>query len=171
MVFCASCLRPSNSSIVTHTQQPTLSLKSLLRRQLLKKSTNISRSRAPTQCSNTQNNVRFQRLNGSNFVREVNPMIECSFKANSTNNYDMTIFHNDQMNETDISISHRRKKNIPRWARKSQIQLAFINQIYFNDKNPEEIFGSIQLDLAREMMQSIDTTDLYSSTLFPPNFV
>lgn len=93
------------------------------------------------------------------------------------------------MNETNMSVSHRRKKEIPRWARskiggkgwvegkeslfhlESQIQLAFINQIYFNDKNPEEIFGSIQLDLAREMVQSIDTTDPYSSTLFPPNFV
>lgn len=58
----------------------------------------------------------------------------------------------------------------------SQLQLAFINQIYFNDKNPEDIFGSVEIDAAREMVQSIEfyslelPSDLSLST-FPPNFV
>lgn len=58
----------------------------------------------------------------------------------------------------------------------SQLQLAFINQIYFNDKNPEAIFGPIQIDLVHQMVQSIESQQaepslLYSSSLCPPNFV
>ncbi len=58
----------------------------------------------------------------------------------------------------------------------SQLQLAIINQIYYNDKKPEDIFGSIQLDLAHEMIDSIElwNTELpfvYSYSKLPPNFV
>jgi hypothetical protein len=57
----------------------------------------------------------------------------------------------------------------------SQLQLAFINQIYFNT-NPDDIFGSIQMDVAHKMVESIQLRnipcpDLYSSPLLPPNFV
>ena len=57
----------------------------------------------------------------------------------------------------------------------SQLQMAIINQMYYNDKNPEEIFGTVRLDLAREMVDSMDLWNtelpfLYSSDL-PPNFV
>lgn len=58
----------------------------------------------------------------------------------------------------------------------SQLQLAFINQIYFNDKNPEEIFGPVEIDLVHQMVQSIESQPMesslfYSSSLCPPNFV
>ncbi len=49
----------------------------------------------------------------TNYVREVNPIAECSFQTDSTNNYDMTLFHDD-IQET---LSHRRAKKIPDWAR------------------------------------------------------
>ena len=53
--------------------------------------------------------------------------------------------------------------------------MAIINQIYYNDKDPEDIFGTVRVDLAREMVASIElwNTELpfvYSSNL-PPNFV
>jgi hypothetical protein len=53
----------------------------------------------------------------------------------------------------------------------SQLQLAIINQVYFN-KNPEDIFGSVHIDLAHKMIQSIklQNTEL-SFSMFPPNFV
>lgn len=58
----------------------------------------------------------------------------------------------------------------------SQFQLALINQMYFNDKNPEDIFGSVHIDLAHEMVQSIKlkTIELpvsYTSLMCPRNFV
>lgn len=56
----------------------------------------------------------------------------------------------------------------------SQLQLAFINQIYFNDKNPDDIFGPVHLDLVHQMIQSIDCHPTELSllyTMLPPNFV
>lgn len=58
----------------------------------------------------------------------------------------------------------------------SQLQLAIINQIYYNDKNPEEIFGAVQLDLAHEMIESIELWNtelpfLHPYATLPPNFV
>jgi hypothetical protein len=48
--------------------------------------------------------------------------------------------------------------------------------MYFNDKKPEDIFGSVRIDLAREMVQSIELfntelTHAYSSSILPSNFV
>ncbi len=108
----------------------------------------------------------------SNIVREINPIPECSFKKDSTNNYDMTIFHDD----LEIVLSRRQLKKMPSWTRskffifffirhfillvlESQFELAIINQIYFN-KNPEDIFGSVQ---------NPEVSFAYS--MFPPNFV
>lgn len=53
--------------------------------------------------------------------------------------------------------------------------MAIINQIYYNDNNPDELFGSIHLDAAEEMINAIDlwNTELpffYSENL-PKNFV
>jgi len=55
----------------------------------------------------------------------------------------------------------------------SQLQLALINQIYFNDKNPDDIFGPIHIDLAHQMieLQTIELPLLSSYSMFPPNFV
>ncbi|CAF0804003.1 unnamed protein product [Adineta steineri] len=174
MAFCNPCVRPSNSSIVNYTSRPTISLKSLLRRKFVKKSPTLNLTRIPIHHS--QSSARFQRIKGSNFVREINPNLECSFKTESTNNYDMTVYHDEQLDDTQNISSYRRTKKIPRWARKSQLQLAFINQIYFNDKNPDDIFGCIHMDLAHEMVQSIESrnseiTHIYNSPLLPPNFV
>ena len=53
--------------------------------------------------------------------------------------------------------------------------MAIINQMYYKDKNPEDIFGTVQMDLAREMIDSIElwNTELpfFYSTDLPPNFV
>jgi hypothetical protein len=48
--------------------------------------------------------------------------------------------------------------------------------MYFNDKNPDEIFGSVRLDLAREMVDSIELWNtempfIRSYCNLPPNFV
>ncbi|CAF4717847.1 unnamed protein product, partial [Rotaria magnacalcarata] len=58
----------------------------------------------------------------------------------------MTIFHEEQLEDTYAVLSRRRLKKVPSWARKSELQVAFINQIYFNDKNPEDIFGTVEID-------------------------
>ena len=105
----------------------------------------------------------------------------------------MTIFHEEQLDDTYAVLSRRRSKKIPSWARskiikllflsnhyfvftESQLQLAFINQIYFNDKNPEDIFGSVEIDAAHEMVKSLEFYDSelpsnLSFSMFPPNFV
>ena len=62
------------------------------------------------------------------------------------------------------------------FALESQLQLAFINQVYFKDNNPEDIFGSVQIDVVREMVQSIvlcntELPYVYSLSVFPANFV
>ena len=105
----------------------------------------------------------------------------------------MTVFHDDLLDDTEVAMSRRRTKKIPRWAQskqiesivrvqqlvlsllESQLQLAFINQIYFHGHDAEQIFGSVRLDLAEEMVQSIEIDDPetfqgYPSSL-PFNFV
>jgi hypothetical protein len=122
----------------------------------------------------------------------VNSTCENNQTIDLISNYDMTVFHDDELDDTQIALSHRRSKKIPRWARsklssknfqfnvwlylESQLQLAIVNQIYYNDKNPEDIFGSIHLDHARQMVDSIElwNTELpffHSSSTIPPNFV
>jgi hypothetical protein len=123
-------------------------------------------------------------------VRERKSILD---RMDSTNNYDMTILHDDQLDNTDMTQSHRQLKKIPHWARSkftssfcpvwiivhlfidSQLQLAYINQIYFQERNPEDIFGPVHLDRAREMLESIALPDVehfygYPSFL-PSNFV
>ncbi len=132
----------------------------------------------------------------TNFVREVNPIAECDYKT--TNNSDMTLFHDDItsfydetqfilfQDDTQITLFHLQPEETPDWASsmffllffriwnylflhlETQIQIACINQVYFNDKNPDNIFGSLELNSAREMVQELD---LYSSPSLPPNFV
>lgn len=103
----------------------------------------------------------------------------------------MTVFHDDELDDTQVALSHRRSKKIPRWAQskyfliflkflifeishlESQIELAIINQIYY-DKKAEDIFGTIHLDLAHKMVDSIElwNTELpFIYSTLPPNFV
>lgn len=37
-----------------------------------------------------------------------------------------------------------------------QLQLAIINQVYFQDKNPEDIFGNIRVDHVQDIVNSIN---------------
>ncbi|CAF5143511.1 unnamed protein product, partial [Rotaria magnacalcarata] len=146
----------------------------LLKRQLFKKSQTPVRRPVPSHASSTT--ARFQRIKGTNFVREVKPKLEYSIKTDSTNNYDMTIFHEEQLEDTYAVLSRRRLKKVPSWARKSELQVAFINQIYFNDKNPEDIFGTVEIDAAHEMVKSLkfydsEVSSNLSFSMFPPNFV
>ena len=32
-------------------------------------------------------------------------------------NYDMTVFHDDELDDTEVALSHRESKKVPRWAR------------------------------------------------------
>ena len=60
-------MRPANSSIVNYTQRPTNSLKTLLRRQLFKKSSTVKSSRPPIHRSiqnHSHTSARFQRIKG-----------------------------------------------------------------------------------------------------------
>jgi hypothetical protein len=34
-----------------------------------------------------------------------------------TNNYDMAVFHDDELDDYQLPLSDRRSKKIPRWAR------------------------------------------------------
>ncbi|CAF1257607.1 unnamed protein product [Rotaria sp. Silwood1] len=179
MPFCNPCLRPADSSILTYTKHSSsISIKNLLRRQLFKKFSTITKCQSSfhSTINKQEINHKFKRIKGSNIIRE----IKINSKNNQTldliSNYDMTVNHDDELDDTQIALSHRQSKKIPRWARKSQLQLAIINQIYYNDKNPEDIFGSIHLDFAHEIINSIElwNTELpfgYTYETLPPNFV
>ncbi|CAF2021352.1 unnamed protein product [Rotaria magnacalcarata] len=176
MALCnpVKCVHPPNSSIITYKKHSINSIKALLKRQLIKKSQTPVRRPVPSHASSTT--ARFQRIKGTNFVREVKPKLEYSIKTDSTNNYDMTIFHEEQLEDTYAVLSRRRLKKVPSWARKSELQVAFINQIYFNDKNPEDIFGTVEIDAAHEMVKSLkfhdsEVSSNFSFSMFPPNFV
>ncbi|CAF1068589.1 unnamed protein product [Adineta steineri] len=177
MAFCNPCLRPADSSVLTSVKYPSKSITTLLRRRLFKKSSSLPKCQSPIHrpIRKQQSNRKFQRIKGSNIIQEV----ICE-KENQTmdlmSNYDMTVFHDDELDDTQVALSHRQSKKIPRWARKSQLQLAIVNQIYYNDKNPEEIFGSIQLEHAHQMVDSIELWNtevplIYSYSTLPPNFV
>jgi hypothetical protein len=77
---------------------------------------------------------------------------------------------------SDLSLSLSLTRSINSFVSlESQLQMAIINQMYYNDKNPEQIFGNVRMDLAQEMVDSIElwNTELpffYSSDL-PSNFV
>lgn len=57
----------------------------------------------------------------------------------------------------------------------SQLQLAYINQIYFHGQDAEQIFGSVRMELAHEMVQSIeiDNPETFQGypAFLPSNFV
>jgi hypothetical protein len=102
----------------------------------------------------------------------------------------MTEYYYDQVNDTQIDLFPQHSQEIPNWARskffillilnfilfflESQLQLAYINQAYFNDKNPEDIFGSVQINLAYEIVQSLKCYPpnlSHAYAFVPPNFV
>jgi hypothetical protein len=87
----------------------------------------------------------------------------------------MTILHDDELENTQLARLRRRKKKIPAWANskflvllfilnniylflyvEDQLQLAIINQVYFQDQNPEDIFGSICIEHVFDLIKSID---------------
>ncbi|UJR13468.1 hypothetical protein I4U23_000482 [Adineta vaga] len=176
MAFCNPCMRPADSSMLTFVNNPSKSLKTLFRRQLFKKTTSLNKCQSPIRrpIQKQQSNRKFQRIKGSNVLREV--ICEKNESSDIASNYDMTVFHDDELDDTQVALSHRESKKVPRWARKSQLQLAIINQIYYNDKNPEEIFGTVHLDRVNEMVASIELwntevpmIDFYAT--MPANFV
>ncbi|CAF3923815.1 unnamed protein product [Adineta steineri] len=86
---------------------------------------------------------RCQRKRKLNIVQKINSSDKSHSTSKLFNNYDMTILHDDELNNTQLVTLRRRKKKIPYWATKDQLQLAVINQTYFQDQNPEDIFGRI----------------------------
>lgn len=85
----------------------------------------------------------------------------------------MTILHDDELENTHLATIRRRKKKIPSWANskwslfsfiitlscffvEEQLQLAIINQVYFHEQTPEDIFGSICIEHVFDMINSID---------------
>ncbi|UJR34092.1 hypothetical protein I4U23_021502 [Adineta vaga] len=115
---------------------------------------------------------RFRRIKGSNIIQEVNPDDRSHSVCKTTSNYDMTILHEDELNSTQLATIRRRKKKIPHWAKKDQLQLAIINQIYFQDQNPEDIFGDFCIDQALTMIHSIPLCNkVPTSTIVPRHFL
>ncbi len=41
-------------------------------------------------------------------------------------NYDMTVFHDDELDDTQVALSNRESKKIPRWARSKFLVLVLI---------------------------------------------
>jgi hypothetical protein len=52
----------------------------------------------------------------SNVVREVKSKSKSHSISKTTNNYDMTILHDDELDNTRLATLRRRKKKIPSWA-------------------------------------------------------
>jgi len=106
-----------------------------------------------------------------------------SHKSKTINNYDMTILHEDELENPHLATVRRRKKTIPSWANSNyllflllfvnicliftedQLQLAIINQVYFQNQNPEEIFGTICIEQVHEIIHSIDNTNKTSVSM------
>lgn len=104
----------------------------------------------------------------STLVRKARPTKESS---SVSQNYDMTILHADELDNTRLATARRRKKKIPAWANRKRLQLslwipsmffseeqlevAVINQVYFQKIEPEDIFGSICLDHARDLINAM----------------
>ncbi len=82
----------------------------------------------------------------SNTVCEVKLMSRSHSISETTDNYDMTILHDDELENTKLATVHRHKKKIPFWANskfsiflfffsnifiyiEDQLQLAIINQV------------------------------------------
>jgi hypothetical protein len=64
----------------------------------------------------------------SNIVRQVNPKNKSHSKSKPTYNYDMSILHDDELNNSYLAERRRPKKKIPFWANgKSSIVLLFFN--------------------------------------------
>ncbi|CAF1222843.1 unnamed protein product [Adineta ricciae] len=137
----------SNSHILpTPVDNQKSSIKSFLSRYFSKKSSSIVEScRKPIRRSRKK----------SDFIGEINPSKKSHSLHKKTHNYDMTILHEDELNNTQLATIRRRKKTIPNWAKQDQLQLAIINQVYFQEQNPEEIFGSFRLDEAFDMINSL----------------
>ncbi|CAF1275509.1 unnamed protein product [Adineta ricciae] len=139
----------SNSSYIENSRilsTPVDNHKSCLSRYFSKKSSSIVKS-----CRKTVRRLRKR----SDFIDEINFDKKSHSIHKKTHNYDMTILHEDELNNTQLATNRRRKKIIPNWAKQDQLQLAIINQVYFQDRNPEEIFGSFRLDEAFDMINSL----------------
>jgi hypothetical protein len=52
----------------------------------------------------------------STIVRKLNPTRKSHSTSKTTHNYDMTILHDDELNNTRLATIRRRKKKIPSWA-------------------------------------------------------
>ncbi|CAF1458829.1 unnamed protein product [Rotaria sordida] len=166
--YCNPCLLPpADSSILSYVpRRSSSSIKSILRRQFSKKHSIGVQYRSH---ENHQENLftrKFQRIKGSNIVREVKSNNKSQSKSKTTiHNYDMTIFHDDELNNTRLAMIRRRKKKIPTWAEKDQLQLAIINQVYFHDKNPDDIFGNVCIDHVFEMINSMNIRNIESKSM------
>ncbi|CAF2079390.1 unnamed protein product [Rotaria magnacalcarata] len=138
--FCPACLLPTDSSMLSCVPtRSSSSIKSILHRRISKKCSVNGQDR-----NQQKSSIRkFQRIKGSNILREIILCNKSQSTSKKTHSYDMTILHDDELNNTELAMIHRRKKKIPSWAQKDQLQLAIINQVYFQDKNPDDIFGSI----------------------------
>lgn len=162
------CLRSTDLSVLsTKESSSSRSFKSLLRRRLLKRSKKESKL--------------VSVIHDTRSVVTQRPVA-----ADASLNYDMTVLHDDELDDTALALHHRRSKRIPRWAQsksnpsssspsssplllrlETQLQLAIVNQLYYNDQHPEQIFGLVRLDSAVQMVNAID---LCHSAL-PENFV
>ncbi|CAF2542272.1 unnamed protein product [Rotaria sp. Silwood2] len=155
--LCNPCLLPADSSILSFVQpRSSSSVKSILRRQFSKKRSIGVHQRSHENHQENLSTRKFQRIKGSNVVREIKLNNKSQSISKTIQNYDMTIFHDDELNNTGLAMIRRRKKKIPSWAQKDQLQLAIINQVYFHEKNPDDIFGNVCMDHVFEMINSMN---------------
>jgi len=75
---------------------------------------------------------------------------ETLLETNNNNNYEMTML-DDEITET---TKNSRKKRIPSWSQKQQLQVAICNQIFLN-KSASEIFGNVSTENLETMLNSI----------------
>ncbi|CAF3545623.1 unnamed protein product [Rotaria sp. Silwood1] len=142
--LCNPCLLPADSSILSYVPpRSSSSIKSILRRQFMKKHSIGVQNRSHETHQENSSTRKFPCIKRSNMVHKIKLNNKSQSISKTTNNYDMTIFHDDELNNTGLTMIRRRKKKIPSWAQKDQLQLAIINQVYFHDKNPDDIFGNV----------------------------
>ena len=69
-------------------------------------------------------------MNRSNIIREVKSNNET---IDLISNYDMTVFHDDELDDTQVALSHRRSKKIPRWAKSNifySLLIDYLNRMF-----------------------------------------
>ncbi|CAF0817368.1 unnamed protein product [Didymodactylos carnosus] len=116
--------------------------------------------RAPLMGMQALNKQKILRRTNSVHTRSITkverqPIIEIQSlddTALDSNNYDMTVLEIGKYD--DHQLESMTKKRIPSWARKNELQVAIVNQMYFQ-RNPSKIFGKRSNSHLKNMFDSL----------------